>query len=303
MPQKRRLNIMLKYFLLFGLGLNTISSALANTTSDKNKKKKSVSTLTVKAQEIFDEYSYPARIYAHKQSIVLSDIEGRIEKLLVVLGQKVEKGNALAILKHTDPVYQYKNVKMLAPISGYITKINYSEGMKLARGDKLAEVADLSELKATIEVPVGETKFIKVGQKGEFTFSSNLQGKDVKAVVGTVVGISPIIDWATGTATAEIAIDKSLGHKIALPAPGSYGLYHIRSNLHQAIQIPLQAVGYKGQKAMIGVVVGSKYLRKEISLGDKRDEMVEITSGIKDGEVVVTRASGYVADQEEVEIQ
>ena len=259
----------------------------------KKKKLKSVSAQKAVAEEIYDRFTYPSLVSSQVQAVVKAENSGVIEKNNVRLGQWVKRGEVLAQIKHTDPVYQYKAVRVKAPVSGQISKVHKFEGSLVSKEENLFEIQDPKKPKAVIEVPAKDLRYIKAGNEGEVHLP--YAEKPVKILIG---GLSPVLDPATGTATAELEfID---GNGVLL---GTIAKVTFKSNLHKGVQVPEHAISYDGNQPTLRLVRDGILKRVKVKLGETRQGKVEIKKGLKEGELVVLRASGFIPDGEKVEVQ
>lgn len=261
------------------------------------KKLKSVFIKTAKKQEIFDSFAYPATVEAVVNALVISESQGIVERISSPLGQKVKINESLVKVRHTDPIYKYKPVTLKAPVSGVVSQVFVSEGSLVSKGQKILQVTDPDKIKVKIEIGAKDLQFIKKGLEGNFTSKAN--SKDIKL---RVLGVSPFVNPATGTATAELELS-SIKDKLI---PGVLGKVVFKSNIHQGFVFVENAIYYLGKKTYVRLTeeLENKYLIKkvEVKLGQKRRGQVEILSGLKDGMMVIERASGFLPEGAEVAI-
>ncbi|MCK5073911.1 MAG: efflux RND transporter periplasmic adaptor subunit [Bacteriovoracaceae bacterium] len=263
----------------------------------KNGKKiKSVFVKKVVLQEIFDTYSYPAKVIPKVNAAVLSESQGVIAKLHVGLGEKVVKNSKLASVRHTDPIYKYKPVNIKSPVDGVVSSIIITEGSLVSKGERLMTVTDPMKYSIRMEVTALDLKYIKKNLAGEFS----VKGMNKKIKI-KVKGVSPFVDPGTGTATAELSVDNSDDGKDILI--GSLGQAVFKSNVHKGFVINEDAIYYDGKFPFLKIVENEKIRKIPVKLGKGRRGKVEITEGLKDGYIVVVRSSGYLADGEKVKIE
>ncbi len=269
---------------------------LSNSVMAKSKKK-SVFVKEAKKQEIFDSFVYPAKVEPIVNAMVLSESQGIVEKISTPLGAKVKSKQSLVKVRHTDPVFKYRPVTLKAPVTGVVSKVFVSEGSLVSKGQKILQVTDPNKVKIKIEVAAKDLKFIKTGLVGSFT-ARGLQ----KSVKLKVLGVSPFVDPATGTATAELEIENK---KNSL-TPGILGKVIFKSNIHNGFVFMENAIYYQGKKTYVRLTEKEgeiyKIKKVEVNLGAKRRGQVEIVSGLKDGMMVIERASGFLPDGAEVTI-
>lgn len=271
--------------------------AITYQTAFAAKKAKSVFIKEAKQQEIFDSFAYPAKVEPIVNAMVLSESQGIVEKINTPLGQEVRGNQALVKIRHTDPVFKYRPVTLKAPVDGVISRVFVSEGSLVSKGQKILQVTDPTKVKVKIEIAAKDLQFIKRGLKGTFTAKGLAKPVSLK-----VIGVSPFVDPATGTASAELEVTDSK----ELITPGILGKVVFKSNIHTGFVFVENSIYYQGKKTFVRLTQkdGETYKVKkvEVKLGPKRRGQVEVISGLKEGMQVIERASGFLPDGAEVSI-
>ncbi len=260
----------------------------------QEKKKPIVFTKKVSLQKLSDPIRYPAQVFPEVHASVLAETAGIVSKILAPFGSTVKKGQKLLILKHTDPIYNYAPVVLRSPISGQVNHLSVSIGETVKPGQTLLEVADPSRLKAAMEITFEDLPNIPIGTQGTLKVT---HARSTLSIPVQVVGISPMIDPATGTAKAEMKIldTKTL-------RPGAVGQVEMEVNSRQGIVIPERALTYRQQKPHARVVIEGKAKSLEVKLGAQLGDQIEIISGLKESDELIVRSSTFVGDGTEVEI-
>lgn len=242
-------------------------------------------------KEVYDSYHYPAKIIPKVHSNILSESQGVVDKLNFQLGQEVKKDQVVAKVRHTDPVYQYRPVELRAPVSGVVSRVYVTEGSTVSLGETLISITDPKQAKILIEVAGNDLSSLKVGLEGNFFLREIDQNYKVK-----IIGMSPLVDAATGTASAELEI---VGDE-NIPL-GTIGRVTFRTNLHKGILISHDAIIYKGRDTYVHLVeADNKIKTTPVKLGMKRSGMIEILEGLSVGEKLVIRSSKHVKTGDEV---
>jgi hypothetical protein len=122
-----------------------------------------------------------------------------------------------------------------------------------------------------------------------------------KSVPVTVLGISPFVDPASGTASAQLGFVGKTDPNVLLP--GVVGTVAFRANAHRGIEIPEVALVYRGQDPFVRVVDNGKARFVPVVLGSSRRGEVEVLKGLNDGATLLVRANTYVRDGESVTVQ
>jgi multidrug efflux pump subunit AcrA (membrane-fusion protein) len=250
----------------------------------------------IEKTEIFDRFYLPAKIQSKIEAMVLAENSGRVGEIKVNLGQVIEKKATLVSIKHTDPSYKYNALKVSSPVAGIIADIFVSEGSLVAQGASLVRIIDPTKVKILVELTPRQLQVLKIGDAGELSAAVN--DKKFKVVIK---GVSPIIDSLTGTAPAELEIVDE--KNISLISLGSVGKVQFKANLHQGINLPEYAIAYDGTKPQLRIIEKDKVVIRDIKLGLKRDDQVEISEGLKGDEVVVLRSNSFLKPGDKVQVQ
>lgn len=260
-------------------------------------KKPIVFTLTAAQIDISDPLTYPARVLSDVNARILAETDGVVLKILSPLGTKVRRGGALAVIKNIESGYTYSPMTVPASVGGVVSQVKVTVGSQVTRGQELFIVTDPSELKLTMEVSASDVAALRRAGEGEFTVSGLRKPVKIK-----LLGVSPLIDPATGTATAEFRVITANGTPAPL-APGQLGQARLDVNKRKGFVLPDHAVLYKGDATFARVITDGKAQKVPINLGRKLRGQVEVLSGLKAGDIVIERASGHVAENAEVEVQ
>lgn len=252
---------------------------------------------------LFDRLSYPARIVSRVQASVVAEFDGMVTRIRTPLGEQVKRGQALLLLEHTDPVYQYAPVSLKAPVAGVISALEVTEGSRVSKGQKLLTLTDPAKVRILVEVAAVDLPSLRHGLSGDL----RLAGQE-NTLPARITGLSPLVDPATGTATCELSLmpkpdSKGTAVKLPLLIPGMLGQVSFRVNEHQGISVPESVVIYKDQGTFIRLVQDGKAKRVPVTLGKIQRGQVEILKGLSENDVIVERASSFIADGEAVQIQ
>lgn len=255
----------------------------------------SVFTQTAQRQAVFNILSYPARIESRVNAVVRSEADGAVIKILKPLGSQVHRGSVVAVLQHTDPVYEYAPLSIVASVAGVVSEVNITPGSLVQKGDSIVTVTDPKQLRVLIEVAASDLSSVRAGLKGEMQIPS-LQ----KPVTVAVLGVSPSVDPMLGVAGCELKIlDQAKMHLVS----GMVGRVQFKVDQRQSFLLPDFALVYQGEKTFLRVVKDGKAHKVSVTIGERQAGQVEILSGLNDGDIVINRASRFVADGAEVKVE
>ncbi len=238
----------------------------------------------------------PVKIEAKIQSLVTADIEGHVTRILKPLGSLVKQGEVIMYLENKDPSYTYAAVPVRSPINGVLSQMHTSQMTKVNRGDKLFAVINPKSLKLSAEFPSNDVTSVRSGLMGKFKIDSQA---DLDLPI-KIIGISPLVDSRTGTASAEFEFTDI---KKSLPPIGSIGQATFEINQGSIIMIPEASLVFQDGKAMVRVLKGTnQFSKKAIVLGEQRDNNFVVKSGITKGDKIIVRSSRPLKEGEIFEV-
>lgn len=280
-------------FLLTSLCLSTFASAAAPSATDKPK----VVLEEIKLLEDKKRIIVPVKVEAKIQSLVSADIEGHVTRLLKPLGSTVKAGEVVLYLENKDPGFTYAAVPIRSPVAGVISQIWTSQMAKVNRGDKLFTVINPKSLKLSAEIPSHDLNLVQNGLEGQF----KLELHNENTLLIRVVGVSPLVDARTGTASAELEFADL---KQSLPPIGSIGQVTFEIIQGKIITIPEASLVFQEGKPMVRVLKGqNQFDKKTIELGEQRDSTFVVKSGIAQGDKIVVRSSRPLKEGDTLDIE
>jgi len=168
-----------------------------------------------------------------------------------------------------------------APIDGVVSERFVRLGNTLAVNEPVFRITSFDPLVAYLHVPEREYRHIAEGQPVAIDIDA-LQGL---RVIASVTRVSPTVDPETGTfkITIEISDDQ---RRIK---PGMFGRISIVYDQHvNVLQIPRSAILEEDGETTVFIVEDDKAIRKVVQTAYSDGGMMEITSGLSDGDRVIT---------------
>jgi RND family efflux transporter MFP subunit len=195
------------------------------------------------------------------------------------------------------------NTQFRAPFSGVVTekRLNDGEVFLLAPGGagapSIVSIMQINPLKLILNVSEINLKDVKLNQTVQFT--SDVYPNEIYE--GKISRINPAVNQSTRTFEVEVRIpnpDEKL-------KPGMFVRARIFIGKSEGIIINRSAaLKQLGSAAYYGFIVKDNVAKRvELILGKEFDSRVEITSGLNEGDYIVTRGQGLLKDGNEVEIK
>ena len=183
-----------------------------------------------------------------------------------------------------------KSLTLRSPITGVFTAKLATDGTRLTPVDTAFEITDLSAVWAVADVYEPEIAKVKVGMAAQFTLSSF----GSRVFPGRVVFIDPQVDPKTRTVKVRIELANPKGEL----KPEMFGEAVIKAGARTGLTVPVDAVLDSGTRKIVFVALGDGHFEpREVQTGGHVGDTLEITSGLKAGDEVVTRAN-FLVDSE-----
>lgn len=175
-----------------------------------------------------------------------------------------------------------------APFGGWVSLRTVSPGAIVTAGTAIATVSDISRIKLDFTIP--ETRLAMIRD-----------GMPIKAVSaawpdrpfnGTIATIDPVIDPATRAVKVRAILpnpDKAL-------KPGMLLTVSVMARQRQSLSVPELSVVGDGDERFVFIVEDRTAKRTKVGTGIRQDGRVEILSGVKPGQKVVTEGVVKLTD-------
>jgi membrane fusion protein (multidrug efflux system) len=168
-----------------------------------------------------------------------------------------------------------------APFSGYLGFRNISEGTLLTPSSVISTLDDISTIKLDFTIPEMYLANVKAGQ----TIQAQSVVYDDQIFEGTVSNVGTRINPVTRGVAVRATIDNA---ELQL-RPGMLMTVSLSLNAENVLVVPERAViSAQGIQYAFTVDSENKVTRKEVALGRRRGGMVEIESGLAQGERIVS---------------
>lgn len=169
-----------------------------------------------------------------------------------------------------------------APIAGTVSKRHVQPGEKVSFDAPLLGIVDLAQLEVQAQVPISDVSQIRTGMATQV----EVEGIAGRRFAGTVERINPSAE--PGTRTINIYV--SLSNEESLLKAGMFARVSLTTSPESEVSaLPLSALRSEGGQPFVWVVADEKLARRPIAIGkrDERAQLVEVTSGLAAGEIVL----------------
>ncbi len=186
--------------------------------------------------------------------------------------------------------WRRSNTKVTAPADGLVSRRTARiGGMASATAEPMFRIIARGEVELDAEVIETELGKIAVGQKARIAVAGN------GVVDGTVRLVSPEVDKTTRLGRVRIFLGDDPRLRI-----GSFARGVIHTASGHGLAVPSSAVVFDADGAFVQVVNDGRVSRRAIKTGLISSGLVEVVEGLKEGDVVVSRAGTFLRDGDTV---
>ena len=180
-----------------------------------------------------------------------------------------------------------------APLTGLVAERLVSVGDYVTRGARVATVVRVDPLRVELTVPEQHVSLVRVGQQVRLTVDA-YPGQEFAA---TVKFVSPSLRSDQRALTVE-AIASNADARLK---PGFFATALVRQpDAAPALLVPATAIETIAGTSRVYAVKDNKIEERIVTLGEKLDGQIEITSGVAKGDVIATDPKGRLADGQPV---
>ncbi|WP_242508506.1 efflux RND transporter periplasmic adaptor subunit [Rhodocyclus purpureus] len=263
--------------------------------------------LVRRGQPLFEVYS-PELVSAQREYAIAAEGADRLQGSAGEAAETTRRGmwqlaeSSLSRLRNWDiPEAQIKalarsgaaqrTLTVVSPVSGVVTEKKAVQGMRFGPGEALYQIADLSSVWVIAEVAEQDIGVLRNGAKATVTTDAY----PGKTLAGTIGYIYPMLNAQTRTAAVRI----ELANPGTLLKPGMFAQVQLATaDSGPVLTVPISAVIDSGKRQLVFVELGAgRYEPREVRLGARGDEYVQVLAGVREGESVVV-AANFLIDAE-----
>lgn len=191
--------------------------------------------------------------------------------------QEVERFKAVLELQRK----KLRDTTVRAPFAAAVKERQVTAGQYVRVNTPLFVLVKTDPIRLRAEIPERMVPWVKVNQTAE-VFVEAYAGRTFQ---GKIWRISPTVDQSKRTFVVEVLIQNAASEL----KPGSYAKARVRTDKFEQIKlVPVRAVSYVLGSNKIYVVRDRKVEAREVKLGDRFEQEVEILEGAQAGEQIAT---------------
>ena len=164
-----------------------------------------------------------------------------------------------------------------APFAGIVSARRAEPGESVAPGQMLMSVYAPGALRIEVQVPQSDAVAIRAANKARVLLA------DGRAVDAAEITVFPAADPATHSVSVRVVLPELEN----APQPGATAkvLFPIAGD-GASLQLPLSAIVQRGEVSAVYVVAGNRISMRQVRLGQRLGDQVEVLSGLTSGETI-----------------
>ena len=218
---------------------------------------------------------------ANKTILIYPRYTGLVKRLGKQLGDKVNKGDILAVIESNNTLQQYE---IKAPFSGRIVKKLANAGEQVKIQTPIFQLADLSTVWCDLFIYRKDAKFIKQGQKIYIRDGDSIDAP----VISTISYVSPLGVEHNQTMLARAVLNNEKNHWL----PGLYvdALVVVKEK-EVKVAVKADAIQELEGEKVVFLRTDRGFKPKQCEIGLNDNDYVEVKKCIQPGEVYAAKNS------------
>ena len=253
-----------------------------------------VETVAPAHQDIENKIHSSGNLQADVEMSIFSKVPGKIANNLVKMGSVVSPGQVVSVVNRDEVGYDYKPYEVKSDAKGVVARILLNPGASVNPSSPILNLVDLDTVKVVAAVDEKKIRFIGLGKPATVTLEA-FPGEIFSA---RVTNISPIADPVARTIDVELSISNA-SHRLK---PGMYAEVEWVESRRTSLVIPLVSVVDRGGQKGVFTAGDGRARLVPITVGAVVGDVIEVLSGLKGDERVVTTGAGQLNDQDKITI-
>lgn len=206
-----------------------------------------------------------------------SQLHDSLEEVHNRLGVLAERRSQLSIAEQ-----QLHDSALVAPFGGSVQQRLANAGEYLAAGKPVLTLVKLNPVRLRLDIPERDARLVKAGQ----AVSVRLEGDAAASFTGKVARVAP----ALLDASRSLVVEAEIANPKGLLKPGSFVKAEIDTGGGGAVLVvPASAIVVFAGIEKVVLVRESKALERQVVTGRRAGDLVEIASGLAEGDAVIDR--------------
>jgi multidrug efflux pump subunit AcrA (membrane-fusion protein) len=251
-----------------------------------------VETTQPSRQEIIETIHASANIQADSEVTIYSKVNGKIAQNLVKMGSSIQSGQVVAIVNRDEVGYEFKPYEVKSDAKGVVSRLMQNPGAAVNPNVPLMTLVDIDTVKAVAAVDEKKIRFIMMNQPARVT----LEAYPGEVFAARVTNISPVANAVNRTIDVELSIPNA-NHRIK---PGMYAEVEWTESRRSSLVVPLTSVVEVAGQKYVFIADNGLARINAVTVGAVVGDSIEILSGLKGDEQVVTTGASQLNDKDKI---
>jgi len=259
-----------------------------------------VNTMAAASGQIRDYLALSGDIIASSMVDTYSDAAGKVSRLYVSVGSRVQRGDPVAAVDPSRPGMEFVASVVRAPVAGTVIALPAQVGMTVSQAVPLARISGGAGLETRLYVAERFISKINLNQPCEIT----LDAYPGEIFRGSITEVSPTVDTTSRTMEIRVGVENP-GARLKA---GMFAKVRIITETKEGVvKIPASAVVNRfGEQYVFSVdkaAPGAPVARKRVIVpGIVIDGIMEVRQGIAPDEEIVVRGQTLLEEGSRVNI-
>ena len=259
-----------------------------------------VNTMLAVQGPIQDYLALSGDIMAASTVDTFSDVAGRVSRVFVSVGSRVQRGDPVVAVDPSRPGMEFVPSIVRAPVSGTIIALPAQLGMTISQAVPLARISGVAGLEVRLHVAERFISRIALNQPCEIRFNA-FPGEVFR---GSISEISPTVDVASRTMEIRVSVENPGGRL----KPGMFATVRIiTEQKDDIVKIPISAkISRFGEQFVFIADLSDSDApvarRRNLIPGIMIDGVMEVSYGLAPNEEVVIRGQTLLEDGSRINI-
>jgi RND family efflux transporter MFP subunit len=189
-----------------------------------------------------------------------------------------------------------QNTSVISPVDGFVGKRNVDAGAMVSQNQPIASVVDISKLRMVSNIIEKDLRMVTVGDSADVEVDA-YPGETFR---GHIARVAPVLDPSTRTASMEVEVPNA-SFKLK---PGMYARVNLTVEERKGVlTAPKNAVIDFESKRGVWMPSSDNHAQfVAVELGIEDADRVEIRSGLKEGDRIVTTGAAAVKNNDQLVI-
>jgi len=239
-----------------------------------------VKTRLLALENIEKTIDYVGSIKANEEVLVYPKVSGKVIEQIFQVGSSVAKGQPIFYIDRDEVGLKFEQAPVVSPLDGVVGKVFVDIGDHVLPQNPVALVVTLEKVQVVLDIPEIYLPKIFLGQEAAVSVDAYPEQK----FTGKITKISPMVNLENRAAPVEITIENP-GY---LLKSGMFVEVSLTLEKHTAVPVILkESIIGKEPEAYVYTVENNLARMQKVSFGIRKGSLYEVTSGLKEGDLVV----------------